>query len=85
MIAEAGRLGEVRQALVNPSDEALWNLLSACSNTGARPQGIQRRKSLAFRPRHHEAISQADGKADCLLAPSDAFLTLKMPQPLPKA
>lgn len=35
MIAEAGRLGTVRQALVNPSDECLWNLLSACSNTGA--------------------------------------------------
>lgn len=34
MIAEAGRLGQVRQALVNPSDECLWNLLSACSNTG---------------------------------------------------
>ncbi len=35
MIAEAGRLGAVRQALINPSDEAMWNLLSACSNTGA--------------------------------------------------
>ena len=37
MIAEAGRLGTVRQALVNPSDECLWNLLSACSNTGGAP------------------------------------------------
>lgn len=35
MIAEAGRLGAVKQALVNPSDETLWNVLSACSNTGA--------------------------------------------------
>lgn len=33
LVAEAGRLGEVRQVIVNPSDEALWNLLSACSNT----------------------------------------------------
>ena len=45
MIAEAGRLGTVRQALVNPSDECLWNLLSACSNTGEhsyRPGAVRR-------------------------------------------
>jgi NAD-dependent SIR2 family protein deacetylase len=31
-LAEAGRGAEVVQAVVNPSDEALWNLLTACSN-----------------------------------------------------
>ena len=35
MLAERGRLKQVRQVIVNPSDEALWNLMSACSNTGA--------------------------------------------------
>ncbi len=35
MLAETGRLRAVRQVIVNPSDEALWNLMSACSNTGA--------------------------------------------------
>ena len=35
MLAESGRLKAVRQVIVNPSDEALWNLMSACSNTGA--------------------------------------------------
>lgn len=33
LVAEAGRLGEVRQVVINPSDEAVWNLLSASSNT----------------------------------------------------
>ena len=33
---EAGRLEEVLQALVNPSDEALWNLMTACSNQSER-------------------------------------------------
>ena len=35
MLAETGRLAEVKQVIVNPSDEALWNLMSSCSNTGA--------------------------------------------------
>lgn len=34
---EAGRAGACVQAVVNISDEALWNLLSACSNTGVAP------------------------------------------------
>ena len=32
---EAGRLAACTQAVVNISDDALWNLLSSCSNTGA--------------------------------------------------
>ena len=32
---EAGRLAVCTQAVVNISDDALWNLLSSCSNTGA--------------------------------------------------
>ncbi|GAB4820047.1 hypothetical protein N2152v2_007093 [Parachlorella kessleri] len=31
-LAEAGRLDDVLQAVVNPSDEALWNLMTASSN-----------------------------------------------------
>ena len=37
MLVENGRLAEVKQAIVNPSDEVLWNLMSSCSNTGAKP------------------------------------------------
>jgi hypothetical protein len=52
MIAEAGRLGTVRQALVNPSDECLWNLLSACSNTG-------RALTASFSERHRRCVDEA--------------------------
>lgn len=31
---EAGRHEGVLQAVINPSDEALWNLMTACSNQG---------------------------------------------------
>lgn len=34
-LAEAGRSGDCLQAVVNPSDEALWNLRTASSNLGA--------------------------------------------------
>lgn len=30
-----GRLGACAQAVINPSEESLWNLTSACSNMGA--------------------------------------------------
>lgn len=33
-LASAGRFSQVPQFLINPSDEALWNLLSSCSNQG---------------------------------------------------
>lgn len=33
-LSAAGRFAAVPQFLVNPSDEALWNLLSSCSNQG---------------------------------------------------
>lgn len=31
-LREAGRLDKVLQAVINPSEEALWNLVTACSN-----------------------------------------------------
>lgn len=31
-LQESGRAEDVLQAIVNPSDEAMWNLLTACSN-----------------------------------------------------
>lgn len=31
-LQEVGRLEDVVQAVINPSDEAMWNLLTACSN-----------------------------------------------------
>lgn len=31
---EARRLEVTRQAIINITEEALWNLMSACSNTG---------------------------------------------------
>ncbi len=34
-LAQADRLATTQQAIINLSDESLWNLLSACSNTGA--------------------------------------------------
>ena len=35
-LAQANRLATTQQAIINLSDESLWNLLSACSNTGAQ-------------------------------------------------
>lgn len=32
-LAQADRLASTQQAIINLSDESLWNLLSACSNT----------------------------------------------------
>ena len=48
MLAESGRLKAVRQVIVNPSDEALWNLMSACSNTGACPCCLARILAFGF-------------------------------------
>ena len=61
MLAENGRLAAVRQAIVNPSDEALWNLLSSCSNTGAGPPISHSllsvdRSSVSFAP-HRQSCS----------------------------
>lgn len=49
MLAENGRLAEVKQAILNPSEEALWNLMSSCSNTGV----------LSFKPYIHCDMSLA--------------------------
>ena len=34
-LGAAGREGEVAQFLVNPDEEALWNLQSACTDTAS--------------------------------------------------
>ncbi len=55
---EAGRQAACTQAVVNVSDEALWNLLSACSNTGAEALTLPL-ASLAGRPPARQTHSPA--------------------------
>lgn len=34
VLQEVGRLQQCKQAIVNPSEDCKWNLLSSCSNMG---------------------------------------------------
>ena len=47
LVQEAGRLDDVLQAVVNPSDEALWNLMTASSNQSEWFSGLWAGGSVA--------------------------------------
>ncbi|KAK9807531.1 hypothetical protein WJX72_001817 [[Myrmecia] bisecta] len=60
---EVGRLDVCRQVVINPSDESLWNLLSACSNIGSLDVVEVLASSEELQLLFHQAISM-DGPTD---------------------
>lgn len=70
-LSAAGRFAAVPQFLVNPSDEALWNLLSSCSNQGEVEVAaiIASSDDVLPKVRLYGLLAIDDSKASSLLYP----------------